>query len=165
MAHPLLFDSTWTQQWKYESAEAYYQQVLSGASGSPAGKGSSEAASADITALVKKLEARVVALEKSAGGSSQSAPTPAESKPADDDDDDDFDPFGDDSEKPALIAKSSLLIDVKPWDDETDMKELERLVRTVEMDGLLWGAAKLVPVGYGIKKLQINALFAITPYL
>lgn len=23
------------------------------------------------------------------------------------------------------------------------------------MDGLLWGAAKLVPVGYGINKLQI----------
>ena len=43
------------------------------------------------------------------------------------------------SKKPALIAKSSILLDVKPWDDETDMKELERLTRTVVMDGLLWG--------------------------
>uniref|UniRef100_A0A1B0BVP9 Translation elongation factor EF1B beta/delta subunit guanine nucleotide exchange domain-containing protein n=1 Tax=Glossina palpalis gambiensis TaxID=67801 RepID=A0A1B0BVP9_9MUSC len=59
------------------------------------------------------------------------------------------------SKKPALIAKSSVLLDVKPWDDETDMAEMERLVRTVEMDGLLWGASKLVPVGYGINKLQI----------
>ncbi|XP_049876248.1 elongation factor 1-beta' [Pectinophora gossypiella] len=59
------------------------------------------------------------------------------------------------SKKPALIAKSSIILDVKPWDDETDMKEMEKLVRTIEMDGLLWGASKLVPVGYGINKLQI----------
>lgn len=26
------------------------------------------------------------------------------------------------------------------------------------MEGLLWGSAKLIPVGYGIKKLQINAV-------
>lgn len=59
------------------------------------------------------------------------------------------------SKKPALIAKSSVLLDVKPWDDETDMAAMEKNVRTIEMDGLLWGASKLVPVGYGIKKLQI----------
>lgn len=41
-------------------------------------------------------------------------------------------------------------------DDETDMKELEQNVRAVEMDGLVWGASKLVPVGFGIKKLQVN---------
>lgn len=35
------------------------------------------------------------------------------------------------------------------------MKEMEKLVRSIEMDGLLWGASKLVPVGYGINKLQI----------
>lgn len=39
------------------------------------------------------------------------------------------------SKKPALIAKSSILFDVKPWDDETDMKEMENHVRTVSMDG------------------------------
>lgn len=59
------------------------------------------------------------------------------------------------SKKPVLIAKSSVLLDVKPWDDETDMKEMENHVRTIEMDGLLWGVSKLVPVGYGINKLQI----------
>ncbi|KAL9316060.1 hypothetical protein ACSQ67_017061 [Phaseolus vulgaris] len=52
-------------------------------------------------------------------------------------------------------GKSSVLLDVKPWDDETDMKKLEEAVRSIEMPGLLWGASKLVPVGYGIKKLQI----------
>lgn len=93
------------------------------------------------------------------------------------DDDDDVDLFGSDEEddaeaarirdervaayaakkskKPALIAKSSVLLDVKPWDDETDMAKMQEQVRTIVMDGLLWGAAKLVPVGYGINKLQI----------
>lgn len=62
------------------------------------------------------------------------------------------------SKKPALIAKSSILLDVKPWDDETDMGKLEECVRSVSMDGLLWGQSKLVPVGYGIKKLQIGCV-------
>ena len=44
--------------------------------------------------------------------------------------------------EPALIAKSSLLLDVKPWDDETDMVALEKCVRSIEADGLLWGACK-----------------------
>ncbi|TKA64254.1 hypothetical protein B0A55_09300 [Friedmanniomyces simplex] len=56
--------------------------------------------------------------------------------------------------KPA--AKSIVTLDVKPWDDETDMKELESSVRGIEKDGLTWGASKLVAVGFGIKKLQIN---------
>ena len=59
------------------------------------------------------------------------------------------------AKKPALIPKSSILLDVKPWDDETDLAEMEKNVRSIETDGLVWGQAKLVPVGYGIKKLQI----------
>jgi len=91
-------------------------------------------------------------------------------------DDDDIDLFGSDEEdeeaakvkeqrlkeyaekkskKPGVIAKSSVVLDVKPWDDETDMSEMEKSVRSIEMDGLNWGASKLMPVGYGIKKLQI----------
>ncbi|CAB0008196.1 unnamed protein product [Nesidiocoris tenuis] len=62
------------------------------------------------------------------------------------------------SKKPALIAKSSIVLDVKPWDDETDMKEMEKHVRTLVKDGLVWGASKLVPVGYGIHKLQIMCI-------
>ncbi|KAL8755036.1 MAG: hypothetical protein Q9184_004919 [Pyrenodesmia sp. 2 TL-2023] len=56
--------------------------------------------------------------------------------------------------KPA--AKSIVTLDVKPWDDETDMKKLEENLRTIEIDGLTWGASKLVPLAFGIKKLQIN---------
>lgn len=39
-----------------------------------------------------------------------------------------------------LAGKSSVLLDVKPWDDETDMKKLEEAVRSVQMEGLHWGA-------------------------
>ncbi|KAE9524828.1 hypothetical protein AGLY_014878 [Aphis glycines] len=65
------------------------------------------------------------------------------------------------SKKPTLIAKSNIILDVKPWDDETDMKELEKAVRQVATDGLLWGAlksTKLVPLAYGIHKLQISCV-------
>lgn len=41
---------------------------------------------------------------------------------------------------PLSAGKSSVLLDVKPWDDETDMKKLEEAVRSVEMEGLFWGA-------------------------
>ncbi|KAF4920371.1 Elongation factor 1-beta [Colletotrichum viniferum] len=99
--------------------------------------------------------------------------------PAAEEDEDDVDLFGSDDEeedaeaarireerlaeykkkkenKPKTIAKSVVTMDVKPWDDETDMTALEASVRGIEKDGLVWGASKLVPVGFGVKKLQIN---------
>merc|ERR1711976_98914 len=127
----------------------------------------------DLKALVLSLTARVETLE---GGkpSAKSAPAPA----AAEDDDDDVDLFGSDDEeddaekkriteerlkaynekkakKPKVIAKTSVLFDVKPWDDETDMDAMKDACKSIEMDGLVWGATKLVPVGYGINKLQI----------
>ena len=50
------------------------------------------------------------------------------------------------------------MLDVKVWDDETDMKALEESVRSIEMDGLVWGSSKLVPVAFGVKKLQIQCV-------
>ena len=63
------------------------------------------------------------------------------------------------SKKPALIAKTSVLLDCKPWDDETDMDVMLKEIKKIEMDGLVWGANKLVPVGYGISKLQVILFF------
>jgi len=107
---------------------------------------------------------------------------PAPAKPAkeEEDDDEEVDLFGSDdddeeedaekarvtaerlkayhekkSKKPALVAKTSVLFDVKPWDDETDMNEMLKACKSIEMEGLVWGASKLVPVGYGINKLQL----------
>lgn len=51
------------------------------------------------------------------------------------------------------VAKSVVTLQIKPWDDETDMQAMEDAVRAIEKDGLLWGKSKLVPVGYG-KSLQ-----------
>lgn len=106
--------------------------------------------------------------------SAKAAPTQAAAASADDDD---IDLFGSDDEvdqeaerireerlkayadkkakKPGPIAKSNVILDVKPWDDETDMKALEAAVRSIQMDGLVWGISKLMAVGYGIHKLQI----------
>ncbi|KAI8849242.1 hypothetical protein BC829DRAFT_427538 [Chytridium lagenaria] len=60
--------------------------------------------------------------------------------------------------KPKPVAKSLVVLDVKPWDDETDMKAMEEAVRSIVLDGLVWGSSKLAAIGYGIKKLQINAV-------
>jgi len=136
----------------------------------------------DLVEKVNKLSVRVEKLEES---KSEKATTPQGKKEEqknkdDDDDDDDFDIFGDSdveeeeteeekkkkeellkkyhekkSKKPAIIAKSSITLDVKPWDDETDMVAMEKMVKSIEMDGLVWGSSKLVPLAYGIKKLQI----------
>lgn len=126
-----------------------------------------------LKALIKSLESRVAALEGGKPGA-KAAPAPA------DDDDEDVDLFGSDedeeeedaekarvtaerlkayaekkSKKPALIAKTSVLLDIKPWDDETDMDAMLVACKSIQMDGLVWGANKLVPVGYGINKLQL----------
>jgi elongation factor 1-beta len=54
-----------------------------------------------------------------------------------------------------VIAKSSVVLDVKPWDDETDLGALEAAVRAIVVDGLDWQASQLEDIGYGIKKLRI----------
>jgi len=125
----------------------------------------------DLKALVLSLEARVGSLE---GGKPASKPAPA----AAEEDDDDVDLFGSEDEeeseekkriteerlkayhekkakKPQVIAKTSVLFDIKPWDDETDHAKMLEATKSITMDGLVWGASKLVPIGYGIKKLQV----------
>jgi len=123
------------------------------------------------------LTKRLAALETS--NKTTSAAPPKKAEPVEEDDDDDeVDLFGSDDEeedaeaarvreerlaayaekkskKPGPIAKSSVLLDCKPWDDETDMEAMEAEIRKIEMEGLTWAAAKLQPVGYGINKLSI----------
>jgi len=141
----------------------------------------------DLKNMVTKLTSRLDALEKKAAPTT-SAPAPAPAKAApppkeeeEEEEDDDLDNMFDSDEeedeeaerikaervaaytakkskKPALIAKSSVLLDVKPWDDETDMAEMQKLVKSIEMDGLVWGQSKLVPIAYGLQKLHINCI-------
>ncbi|CAN6206379.1 unnamed protein product [Urochloa humidicola] len=120
-------------------------------------------------ALAARFPGKATGVNLPGAGSAPAAAPAAEA--AKDDDDDDLDLFGDETEDDKKAAeeraaakasakkkesgKSSVLMDVKPWDDETDMKKLEEAVRSVQMEGLTWGASKLVPVGYGIKKMTI----------
>ncbi|KAG0744483.1 hypothetical protein G6F57_002273 [Rhizopus arrhizus] len=106
---------------------------------------------------------------------------PAEAAPAAEAaDEDDIDLFGSDEEedaeaerikaervaeynarkanKPKTIAKTTITLEIKPWDDETDMEAMTKAVKDIAMDGLLWGGHQLVPIGYGIRKLQINCV-------
>jgi len=135
----------------------------------------------DLTSKFAALDARLASIEGKMGApQQQAAPVKQAAKEESEDDDDSDDLFGSDDEedeeqerikqeriaaynerkagKKKVAAKSSILLDVKPWDDETDMKEVEANVRSVACDGLLWGASKLVPIGYGIRKLQINCV-------
>lgn len=54
-------------------------------------------------------------------------------------------------------GKSSVILDVKPWDDETDMKKLEEAVRSVQMEGLTYGACKLLFVH--LCSIELNFIF------
>ncbi|CAK4086262.1 unnamed protein product [Aphanomyces euteiches] len=108
----------------------------------------------------------------------KAAPAPAKKEAEDDDDD----LFGDDDdeedeaakeaakkraeaakankkEKPKPIERSQVVIEVKPWEAETDLEELAAKIKQVEVDGLTWGEGhKLVPVAFGIKKLLIQCI-------
>ncbi|KRX92989.1 Elongation factor 1-beta [Trichinella pseudospiralis] len=62
------------------------------------------------------------------------------------------------AKKPAAVAKSNIILDVKPWDDETDLKLMEESIRKIATDGLIWGPSKILPIAYGVKKLQIGCV-------
>lgn len=52
----------------------------------------------------------------------------------------------------AKLTKSMIVLDVKPWDDTTDMAELEKEVRSVAKDGLLWGSCELSSAGMHVNQ-------------
>jgi len=60
------------------------------------------------------------------------------------------------SGKAPIINKSAVVIDVKPWDDTTDMKELEKCVRSVTREGLEWKAGELKPAAYGLNSYRVS---------
>ncbi|CAM9251691.1 unnamed protein product [Choristocarpus tenellus] len=117
-----------------------------------------------------------------AAAASKKAAPKAKAKCDDDGDDDDDDLFGDDEEeapaskpeksradimKEAKAAKdakkkidrSQIVLEVKPWEADTDLNELFKMISKVVIDGLVWGEAyKLVPVAFGVKKLVLSCV-------
>jgi elongation factor 1-beta len=95
--------------------------------------------------------------------------------------DDDLDLFGDDNEddaaamkelakkkeeeknakktKPAVIAKSLIILDIKVWDPEQDYDALAQKVLTIQRDGLFWKTEyQLRDVAFGVKKIVIGVV-------
>merc|ERR1712036_100099 len=63
------------------------------------------------------------------------------------------------AKKGATIAKSMITLDVKPFDDETDLDALAVEIKKIAMDGLVWGAKhEKKPLAYGIFKLVVTAV-------
>jgi elongation factor 1-beta len=117
-----------------------------------------------------------------AAGTSNTTSKKTDAKKADAGDDDDFDLFESDDEfdeeyekqveeraaarlaaKAAagkvVIAKSMVVLDVKPWEEETNLNTVaESIKKEIVMDGLVWGKHELKEVAFGIKKLVIVAI-------
>jgi elongation factor 1-beta len=60
-----------------------------------------------------------------------------------------------DKEKP--VEKSLVVLEVKPWEADTDLKMVWGLIKEFQQEGLTWGESyKLEPVAYGIMKLVMT---------
>ncbi|CAG9583663.1 putative translation elongation factor 1-beta [Leishmania major strain Friedlin] len=111
--------------------------------------------------------------EKKATEPAKKAAAPAPAAAAAAEEEDDIDLFGETTEeekaaleakkakdaekkkaKKEVIAKSSILFDIKAWDDTIDLEALAQKLHAIQRDGLIWGDHKLVPVAFGVKKLQ-----------
>ncbi len=57
------------------------------------------------------------------------------------------------------VEKSQVVIEVKPWEAEQDLKALHEKIKGLKIDGAMWGeACNLVPVAFGIKKLVLSVV-------
>ncbi|PHT31834.1 Elongation factor 1-delta 2 [Capsicum baccatum] len=111
---------------------------------------------------------------ESQAATAPAAPAKEVAKPSNDNDDDDYiDLFGEatkEAKKEAEASevaeaftknkesgKSPIFKDVNPWDEETGINKLEEAVHSLDVEGLLWGASKLVLVGYG-KQIMLTII-------
>ena len=119
------------------------------------------------------------------GGKGAKPAKVGEKKEAKQEDDDEFDPFADEEDdagvedeqakrlqkiadevnkgkkkKAAVIAKSLVILEVKPWGPETDLDKLgKRILAEVAMDGLAWKSEfKKEPVAFGVFKIIIGCV-------
>lgn len=93
--------------------------------------------------------------------------------------DDDFDLFGEETaedkeavkklaaskkaeasgKKKVVVNKSMLVIEVKPADADTDLDDICKKVKSIQMEGVTWGEGmKKVPVAFGLYKLQVQCV-------
>lgn len=61
--------------------------------------------------------------------------------------------------KKKKIEKTAVIYEVKPLEAGQDMGEIERRVRTIQKEGLVWGENfEVVDIAFGIQKLVIQAI-------
>lgn len=61
-------------------------------------------------------------------------------------------------DKVKAVEKSLVVLEVKPWEADTDLKMVWEKIKEYQQEGLSWGEAyKLEPVAYGIMKLVMTA--------
>ena len=61
--------------------------------------------------------------------------------------------------KPALIAKSLVVFEVKPYEAETNLEEVAKKILAIEVDGCIWKTEyKFEPIAYGVNKLIIGCV-------
>lgn len=141
-----------------------------------------------IASFTAEVRAQWPAAFGAAAAPAAKAAVPAEAAaappkaPAKEEEEEDVDLFGDDgdaaaaavaakakaaaAEKPAEakkekkveLNKTAVIYEVKPIEAGQDMKELEAAIRSVAMDGLLWGEEfKVIDVAFGIQKIVCQA--------
>ena len=54
-----------------------------------------------------------------------------------------------------VVGKSQVMLDIKPWSDETDLAAMEKAVRAHVPEGLAWQGSQKEEIGYGVFKLRI----------
>ena len=61
------------------------------------------------------------------------------------------------SSKPKPVEKSLVVLEVKPWEADTDLVMVWNEIKKYEQEGLTWGQSyKLEPVAFGIMKLVMT---------
>jgi translation elongation factor EF-1beta len=56
------------------------------------------------------------------------------------------------------VEKSLVVLEVKPWEADTDLEMVWHKIKEFEKEGLHWGQTfKLEPIAYGVKKLVMTA--------
>ena len=59
--------------------------------------------------------------------------------------------------KDKAAEKSLIVLDVKPWEADTDLTAVWKMIVANEIDGLTWGEKyELQPVAFGIKKIVMT---------
>jgi translation elongation factor EF-1beta len=64
----------------------------------------------------------------------------------------------------AVAAIETVVLDIKPWEDSTDLDAMEKAVRALQSDGeaakvmMRWGRSERVNIGYGIRALRIECM-------